>query len=64
MIEGAPSFRGVCEKVGFDVVFLFLPGEPFTGQPDDGDVGDDARSRRSFTCTPAASTSLDFQYGN
>src|SRR5215831_17595748 len=26
MIEGAPSFRGVCEKVGFDGVSLSLRG--------------------------------------
>jgi len=30
MIEGAPSFRGVCEKVGFDVVsLLFSQADPF-----------------------------------
>src|SRR5262245_36776472 len=28
IIEAAPSFRGVCEKVGFVVVSLLPPGEP------------------------------------
>src|SRR5262249_51315045 len=48
MIEGAPSFRGVCEKVGFDEVSLLLPGEPFAGHA--GDVGN--RARLGSVCRP------------